>query len=406
MRKCGALVMITLLTAFLILGGVYKSTAEAAPSAKTLKVGVLFALNWPLGVWAVDAMQIDVDRLNADGGLNIGGEKYKIELIVDDHKMDQAAAKTAAQRVIYQDKVKFILGDLWCDSYLPLTEKNKVLVAAWPASPPIYNPKFKYVYHALANNTTFPSLIPYLAKKFPDKKTFLGVFPDREDGRAYADTWVLAAKNSGLKVFDPIFYPPTATDLSAVGTKIKTLNPDLMCPFGGGPQMDAIVLKAAHAAGYRGQLMDTAPIPGGVMLALASADAIEGLITLAWPQEFDLPNPPLAQEWKEAYVAKHGKWDDADVVGTTGWWLLRAALQEAGSTDPLKVAAAINKGLEFPSIQGPCKMVARPDLGNDRTMETITAMPVKQVTGGKVKMIDIMTVQQAYDFTKIIYGWK
>ena len=235
MRKYGALVMITLLAAFFILGGVNKSKAEAAPSAKTLKVGVLFALNWPIGVWALDAIQIDVDRLNADGGLNIGGEKYKIKLIVDDHKMDQAAAKSAAQRVIYQDKVKYILGDQWCDSYLPLTEKSKVLVAAFPSSPPIYNPKFKYVYHSLCNNTTLPSLIPYVAKKFPDKKTFLGVFPDRDTGRAYADTWVLAAKNSGLKAVDPIFYPATATDLSAVGTKIKTLNPDSCVPSVGDP---------------------------------------------------------------------------------------------------------------------------------------------------------------------------
>ena len=49
-----------------------------------------------------------------------------------------------------------------------------------------------------------------------------------------------------------------------------------MCPFGGGPQLDAIVLKASYAAGYRGQLMDTAPIPGGVMLALASAGLVCG----------------------------------------------------------------------------------------------------------------------------------
>jgi len=115
---------------------------EGLPEVKTLKIGMIESLNWPIGTDAVHVIELDVERTNADGGLLIGGERYKLELIADDNKMDLGLSKTVAEKQIFQDKVKFIVGDGWCDSYFDLAEENGVVVAATPITPEIYDPKY------------------------------------------------------------------------------------------------------------------------------------------------------------------------------------------------------------------------------------------------------------------------
>jgi len=131
------------------------------------------ALNWPIGLDNQHAVQMDVDKINSEGGLQIGPDKYKIELILDDNKMDAATGKTAAQKEIFQDGVKFIQSDNFASSFISLADQNKVLLFSHPASMEDYDPKYKFLVHCSTNNTTFPAMIPYGHEKFPNLKTFV-----------------------------------------------------------------------------------------------------------------------------------------------------------------------------------------------------------------------------------------
>ncbi len=105
-------------------------------------------------------------------------------------------------------------------------------------------------------------------------------------------------------------------------------------------------------------------------------------------------------------MAKFKKWDYPDPVYVSQWYMLKAALQKAGSIDPEKVAAVLNNGLKFEAPNGVGQMISRPDLGISRTVDVIYAMPIKQITGGQVKMIDTMTLEQQLGWLKAVYGWK
>jgi hypothetical protein len=94
------------------------------------------------------------------------------------------------------------------------------------------------------------------------------------------------------------------------------------------------------------------------------------------------------------------------LTGANTWYILVAALQKAGSTDPDKVAAAIGSGLKYESASGSGMMIARPDLGNERTVDTIVALSLKKVENGKVSPLATMTLDQAYQLLKKAYGWK
>lgn len=377
-----------------------------APAAKTLKVALNNSLTWPLGVNFAQGVQIDVDAINKAGGLLIGRDKYMIQLNIDENNLDAAGAKTAAQKEIFKDEVKFILGDRMAENYVSLTEANKVLLIGSVATNGLYNPSYKYCFEGLCSHTSWVAVLGWFVNKFPGAKTYVGAFQDNAQGHGYGNTFSAVAKALGLQVLEALYYPPAATDLSAVGTRVKVLNPDLFSPAGANPQTDSLLYKVVYQAGYKGQRLGCSPAAGAVIMGLAGKDAAEGFIGIGWPTEFDTPPTPVAREWRAAYIAKFGKWDYPDPVYVANWYMLKAALQKAESIDPDKVAAVLHNGMKFEAPNGLGQMIPRPDLGISQTVDVIFALPIKQIVGGQVKMIDTMTLEQQLGWLKTIYGWR
>ena len=407
---CRMSLMTFILTAIVATLLLFEWTWVPAPApaaeAKTLKVALNNSLTWPLGVNFAQGVQIDVDEINRNGGLLIGKDKYIIQVNNDENNLDAAGAKTAAQKEIFQDGVKFILGDRMAENYVSLTEANKVLLLGVVATNGLYEKNYKYCFLGSPLHTSWVVVLGWFANKFPNAKTYVGAFQDNAQGHGYGETFSAAVKSLGLQVLQAIYYPPAVTDLSAVGTRVKTLNPDFFSPAGANPQTDSLLYKVVYQAGYKGQKLGCSPAAGKVMLGLTGPDAVEGFVGLAWPTEFDTPPTQVAKEWREAYIAKFKKWDYPDPVYVSNWYMLKAALQKAGSIDPEKVAGVLNNGLKFEAPNGLGQMVPRPDLGISRTVDVIYAMPIKQIVGGQVKMIDTMTLEQQLGWLKTIYGWK
>jgi branched-chain amino acid transport system substrate-binding protein len=96
-------------TLSLLLFSVLVTVGVSAWSAeKTLKLGVIAELTGDMpavGTSCKNAAELAVKEINAAGGLQVGKEKLKVELVVEDNagKAEQSAA--AAQKLITQDDV-------------------------------------------------------------------------------------------------------------------------------------------------------------------------------------------------------------------------------------------------------------------------------------------------------------
>ncbi|MBC7294361.1 MAG: ABC transporter substrate-binding protein, partial [Thermoleophilia bacterium] len=96
-------------------GGTGASTGGGAATGEPIKLGLLMSLT---GVSAapcanvVNAVKLEVDAINAAGGVN----GRPIELVVEDDKSDVTAATAAMTKLIQQDKVTAIMGPfpMWC----------------------------------------------------------------------------------------------------------------------------------------------------------------------------------------------------------------------------------------------------------------------------------------------------
>ena len=398
---------IVLLSVVLLVSSLTTLSWGAAPEPKTLKIGVIVFLGWSLGADMVKGIELMAELVNKRGGLAIGQDKYNIELIKYDSKFVPETARAAAERLIYQDKVKFIIGDETIDAWLPVTEQNKVLVVAILSSPTIFNPKNKYLFQGTTLQTGMPTAWGWFAKSHPNVKNSLQVFPDNKIGQIRSG---LAKKHAAI--FGPalpddylIFYPPEATDMSVVGTKVKTLNPDAFCATGGGIQGDALCYKAAWQAGYKGTIWSFVGVSEDMFEKIVPLDCIEGLISVQYTFEMESP-PPVAKEFREAWIAKYGKWESPAVGFSDAFYIMTAGITQAKSLDPDKVAETMSKGFRFEGINGPGKTISRPDVGNPKAVDVIYGQVMKQTVKGKPKILADLTPEDAYEFNKKFWGWK
>jgi branched-chain amino acid transport system substrate-binding protein len=91
------------------------------PAQKTLKIAVLAPLSGPVptfGVMTRDGALLAIEEWNAKGGVN----GMKIEAVVEDSQCTPDPAVNAANKVIDQDKVHYIIGEVCSSASIPISE--------------------------------------------------------------------------------------------------------------------------------------------------------------------------------------------------------------------------------------------------------------------------------------------
>ncbi|MBW1996650.1 MAG: ABC transporter substrate-binding protein [Deltaproteobacteria bacterium] len=380
----------------------------AAPKgvrAKTLKIGALLNFEFPLGVQCKRELDALVPVFNKKGGLEIQGERYTIDLIVYDSKFQAETARAAVERLIYRDRVKFILGDETTDAWLPVTEANKVLVVCTSPSPVVRSPGYKYVFQASSLNTMSPVAWAWFSEKYPHMRTVGSVFTDDLKGHAEAENLRRLCKVFGQKILDIIFYPPDTTDFSAIATRLKTLNPDVFTTCAGGPVQDALSMKAMREAGWNGQIFLYVTLSPGNIKKVISLDYVEGMLGSVAGTEMPSP-PPVSQEFRDIYIAKYGKWDNPEVLHVNTWYLLMEALRQSQSLDPEKVASHIAKGMRFVTPQAEAMTISRPDLNNPRAVDVLYEVNIGRIKGGEFKIVENIPIEQGRKYLKVFFAGK
>jgi branched-chain amino acid transport system substrate-binding protein len=391
-----AVIFVTVIVTFLV-GGYAK---PAAAEGKTLKVGLLCNFEWPLGLDMKRLLDAVVPAYNERGGLAIGGDIYKIDLIAYNSKNDPETGRAAVERLVFRDKVKFLLGDITADAWIPVTEENKVLSIVSTPSLGVLEPKLKYTFQGSYLNTSMPEIWAWFVENYPEVKTVGAMFPDIMHGHGDAMQLEQLCGIFNLNLVETIFYQPDTTDFSAFVTRMKTVNPEVFTTAGSGPPQQELLWKTLREAGYEGLNFAYRGITPGSAAKVISLDILDGTVFALADYDMDPPVLPVTKEARDAYIAKYGSWDDPAAVFAITWYLLIEALEQAQSIDPDKVAAAIANGLAFDSPFGPAMMISRPDQGNPRTIDALYGINMATFEKGKVKVIDIISVEKAFELIK------
>ena len=307
-------------------------------------------------------------HVNDEGGV-LG---RKLELVVEDDQSQPATAARIYEKLITQDKVDLVLGPYGSPmtaTVADVTEKHRMpLVAPGTATTSLFKQGRKFIFMVNPPGEVFlEGLIDMAAKR--GLKTVAVIHEDTLFATTSARGAVDLAKKRGLEIVLVQAYPKGTTDFTAILTKVRAANPDVLAA---GTYLD-------DAVAITRQLKDLNVNPRmyGVTIGGALPEFYKRLQRTAefvyansqWEPELVRLRAggliPVARQYPGAreFVEAHDReYPDADLayhtaMGYGGCQVLIEAVKRAGSLDREKIRNAILK-LDFNTVYGPFKVDA------------------------------------------------
>ena len=278
---------VSLRSLFFVFGLGFSLILHAGPAHsadKELSIGFLAPLSGPVsftGKTMLNASNMAIEKINSAGGITVAGEKYRIKLVSYDTKYATEPARSAAERLLFEDKVKFIIGAISLDTlaFQKVTESNKVIIM--PVGPAINpSPQNPYTFRITTLlDAKDESLYKYLKTKMGHLSKVAFINPDTPVGQNFAKMSSKAAKPLGFEEVASEFVAGGSSDFTPVLTKLLAKNPDIIdLGATGGGSDSALLIKQSRELGYKGLLVAAIGLQGNTLLQVAGAQAMEGVI--------------------------------------------------------------------------------------------------------------------------------
>ena len=226
-------VLVVLLACAMVMGMTLTASAGEGGETKTLKVGV--ALNetgWfaSFDLNGLYEVQTEAEILNEAGGVEIGGEKYMIEIIDADGQSDTAAFDGALMSLVDAGvDVVLTTNDFWVSSSVDILEMAGIpYIEAIADMDANYWTGHEYAYgggNGAPNDNL--ALIDQCRQMYPDaKRLMLCINDDGLQDVKYKYLQEVAPKY-GFELLDEyVIYSPDATDMSSFVPQILAAAPD------------------------------------------------------------------------------------------------------------------------------------------------------------------------------------
>jgi branched-chain amino acid transport system substrate-binding protein len=201
----------------LVFGGSVPLTGAAAETGLNVNNGYITAVSYLN------------DKL---GGVEIAGEKYKLELKLFDDASDPARATTLIQRQI-DDGTNFFLGSFGSNIVLPtaaITERaKKPMVQTGGGSDAIFTKGYKYVFGMYPRATRqFASTAALFKTLTPTPTTYSVIWTNDAFSKTAGEGVKLSCDAAGFKRLDAFELPAKPTDVSSVLGSVRANSPDLL----------------------------------------------------------------------------------------------------------------------------------------------------------------------------------
>jgi len=312
-----------------------------------IKIGHLTPLTGflgALGEYAVKGIKMATDEINAAGG--VMGRQLDV---MSEDSVNPATASTKAQRMLEQNGVAFLMGEINSASALTImqvAERNKRLFLQIGARSDVLRGKNcnRYTFHVDIPVTVMVNAEgqALLRDGLIKGKRIFSVTSDYLFGHDLAK----AAKNfvtaNGGSVIGDELVPTDATDFSAYLLKVRQAKPDLIATNLGGNQVTNFVKQYSEfglpypVAGFN---LNTAD-------AWAAGDGnLGGIWPTVWHHEIDTPG---SKAFVAAFRKKHGQPPENHAwIEYVSMHIMARAMNETKSTDTEKLIAYFEKQPEF-----------------------------------------------------------
>jgi branched-chain amino acid transport system substrate-binding protein len=342
------------LTSLLILAALVLSACGGAAGGGTIKVAILAPLSGPVptfGVMTRDGALLAIEEWNAKGGV-LG---KKIVPVVEDSQCTPDPAVNAANKVIDQDKVHYIVGEVCSKASIPVSEiansKKVIQISPTSTNPDVTVGKDGKVKDYIFRACFIDPFQGQVGAKFAldtlkAKAAFIMLDQSNDYVKGLAEFFEKSFTAGGGKIVGKESYTAKDTDFSAILAKVAQAKPDVVYL----PDYYNIVNLATKQAKEKGI---TAPFMGGDGWDSSDLDkkaAAGGYFTNHYSPE---DTRPEVQNFVKNFKAKYKDAvpDALAALAYDATNLLLQSIKEAGADDTVKVKDSMAK-ISFNGVSG------------------------------------------------------
>lgn len=369
------------------------AAAGNEPVGDPINIGFLAALSGPDAGWGLPGLtgnQIFIDRVNAEGGLLVGGERRPLKMFAFDDEATGSKALQGAKQLVLQNDVKFIsaIGGNPADATHPFLSRSKVIYASLISTD--IKPDRPYLIAGGDVTPRIDMLRPHYHRYVnPALKRWAVISQDDTIGLTSQAWEVGSALADGWEVVYDEHYALETTDFAPVVTAMLATNPDVVSLNLSYPTFVVQIIEQLFLQGFEGKIsanyLDTESI-----LQKVPAEYLEGAV-----DSFPLFDDPWwgAPSWQHDFItewlARYGPGAPEDVhreitgidwdhVITLKVWAEGVTL--AGTIDPDQVLETMRAQESIPSILGPATMRGKDMWGIDNMISP--PIPINEVRHG------------------------
>jgi branched-chain amino acid transport system substrate-binding protein len=332
--------VIVIIIIILIIWGISKPSAPQ----QSIKIGADFAISGYGAEWAEndkDGASLAVKEINAQGGV-LG---RLLELDLQDNQSSPTGSVQAANKLINQEGVKFILTG-WAEhteSILSLLDQNKTIGVGVSTGDPTVTEKSQWFFNVWPRDSFLSrASVDYMNQKGFKKVAIFNTIGPWENG--VVATIKSQFASSSMSVIDQESVNPTATDYKTQIAKIKTLSPDVVYIQSLEPNA-GIFIKQARDLGLKVPFVYATSMDPAIVTAAGGMGVLEGTV---YPI-YKAPADSFQKSFSSEYNRQPGVSADTayDAV-----YVLAQAIKNAGSDDVEKVKAELAKTKDFAGASG------------------------------------------------------
>ena len=325
------------------LGAAVSETGRFSREGKDTRQGYLVWLDWVN---------------NEYGGIKVGDERYKVEIVMYDDEGDPDTAARLVEKLINQDRVDFLLGpysSFLTQSASAIAEKyGKIMIEGNGSAETLFERGFQNLFAVLTPAVDYTrTALQLLADQ--GAKTVVIAYEDTAFPTSVADGAQSWAAEYGLEVLGVETYPVNVADVSGIMSKFKELEPDIF--VGGGHFNDAILfIRAAKELDFNPKAMVITVGPSNPkLIEEVGADAEYVIGPTQWEASMSYADDYFgtAAEYAARYEKMWGEPPTYQAAESTATALaLHIAIEQAASLDTDAVRTAL-RSLDVVTFYGP-----------------------------------------------------
>jgi branched-chain amino acid transport system substrate-binding protein len=361
--------------------------AGTASAQQVVKIGHVAPISGPsahLGKDNENAARMAIDELNAKG-FTLNGKKATLQLISEDDGADPKQGTAVAQKLV-DAKVNGVIGHLNSGTTVPASKiyHDAGLVQISPATTATQYTRQKIpgAFRVVANDAKLGGTLGRYAVDTLKAKN-IAIIDDRTTyGQGVAQEFAKGAKGPGVRMVAKEFTTATATDYTAILTKIRGAKPDLIF-FGGMDSVAGPMLKQMKTLGITAKFMGGDGICTEALGRLAGDAVGEGKVVCAEAGGVKGAQEQAMADFRSRFKQKTG----ADVQLYAPYvydavMVMAAAMQNAKSADPAKYLPELKK-IKYEGVTGTIQFDPFGDIQNG-------ALTLFTYKGGKRSRIDVI----------------